>query len=496
MTASDLRVSNGEGSRLRLEPTLDPEDWTAFRELAHEIMDTTVDDLQDLPNRTGWRPIAGADTEPFLTPLPREGRGLRAAYDDFVQFAKPFPFGQNTPRFWGWAGGTGTADGVLATLLNAAYHSPNIIHHHGGTWIERQVLDWMREAMGFPSGSQGNLTSGGSMANFTGLAVARHVKGGARIRRRGVGTARLTVYGSSATHYSIPKSLDLLGLGTDAFREVPVTDAFEVDLSRLESMLKRDRRAGRRPICLVGNAGTVGTGAIDPLDELADLAALYDCWFHIDGAFGAIAAFSDRHRGLVKGMERADSLAFDFHKWLSQPYDTGCILVADPAALEGTFTFATQYTGRIDGSLSDPPIVYANRGPELSRALRAMPLWISLKAHGAQRFGEMVDKNIEQARYLETLVRSRPSLELLATGPLSVVNFRYRGQGRRSPARLNVLNRLLVKEIQARGIAIPSPYEVNGKASIRVCNLNQRSQRSDFDALVEAAESLGEELGG
>ena len=474
--------------------TLDPTDWNEFHALAREMIDTTVSDLKGLETKTGWRPLGESDKNAFRTPLPQDGAGLTAAYADFLRFAKPFPFGQYSRRFWGWAGGVGTADGVLASLLNAALHSPVIIHHHAGTWIDIQVLDWMREALGFPAGTAGNLTSGGSMANFTGLAVARHVRGGGHIRSKGVGRTRLTVYGSSATHYSIPKSLDLLGLGERAFREIPVNDDFQVDPNLLEAAIARDRRKGYRPICVVGNAGTVGTGAIDPLNELAEVARKHDMWFHIDGAFGAIAAFSETHRSLVNGMERADSLAFDFHKWLSQPYDAGCVLVADGSALEDTFRFGTSYTAPIPGSLTDSPVVFGNRGPELSRALRGLPMWLSLKTHGARRFGEMVDKNIAQARYLEELVRAEPRLELLATGPLSVVNFRFRGTRRRSNQVLNDLNARLVAEIQKRGIAIPSAYTVAGKTSIRVCNLNHRSSDGDFEALIAASVSIGEEL--
>lgn len=476
------------------EQNLDPQNWDDFRAIARQMLDATIDDLQQLKTKTGWRPLGESDKDAFRSPLPVDGAGLTSAYQDFVRHVKPFAFGQHTRRFWGWAGGTGTADGVLASLLNAALHSPNIIHHHAGTWVEIQVLEWMREALGFPQSTKGNLTSGGSLANFTGLAVARHVRGGRRIRSRGVGNARCTVYGSSATHYSIPKSLDLLGLGERAFREIAVNKDFELDAGKLEAAIKRDRRKGLRPICVVGNAGTVGTGAIDPLTDLADVAKRHNLWFHVDGAFGAIAAFSPTHRALVKGIERADSLAFDFHKWLSQPYDAGCVLVADGDALEDTFRFGTSYTLPIAGSLTDSPVVFGNRGPELSRALRALPLWLSLKTHGARAFGAMVDKNIAQARYLEDLVRAESRLELLGEGPLSVVNFRYRGTRRKSDAVLNELNARIVAEIQMRGIAIPSSYVIDGKHTIRVCNLNHRSERKDFDALVEAVLAVGRDL--
>jgi aromatic-L-amino-acid decarboxylase len=477
-----------------LEPTLDPLDWENFRALAREMVDTTVDDLKGLSTRHAWRPLSEQDKAAFATPFPIDGRGLRAAYEDFLKFVKPFPFGQFTPRFWGWAGGTGTSDGVLASLLNAAFHSPNIIHHHAGTWVDLQVLEWLREAFAFPKTTKGNLTSGGSLANFIGLTVARHVKGSKSVRFKGVRGKKWVVYGSAATHYSIPKALDMLGLGSDAFRAIPVTAGFEIDLAALEKAVARDRKHGLKPIAVIGNAGTVGTGAIDPLGALADFARKEKLWFHVDGAIGATAVFSDQHKGLLKGIERADSLAFDLHKWFSQPYDAGCILVADGRALESAFAYQTAYTSPVPDSLTDSPIVFADRGPELSRALRGLPFWISMKTHGAAKFGQMVDKNIAQARFLEELVKDSPVLELLASGPLSVVNFRYRG-ARRLPERiLNQLNERLVGEIQRRGIAIPSLYAIGGKSCVRVCNLNQRSQRSDFEMLVQACEQIGAEL--
>lgn len=476
------------------EPTLDPADWDNFRALAREMMDTTVDDLKGLRTRHAWRPLSDEDKSPFAAPLPWAGQGLRAAYQDFLKFVKPFAFGMFTPRFWGWAGGSGTCDGVLASLLNAAFHSPNVIHHHAGTWVDLQVLQWLCEAIGFPKTAKGNLTSGGSLANFIGLAVARHVKGGKSVRSKGVRGKKWVVYGSSATHYSIPKALDMLGLGSDAFRVVPVTERFEINLGRLKKAIARDRKRGLKPVAVVGNAGTVGTGAIDPLDALADFAREEDLWFHVDGAIGTTAVFSDRHRVLLKGIERADSLAFDLHKWFSQPYDVGCILVADGRALGETFTYKTAYTNPVPGTLTDSPVVFANHGPELSRALRGLPFWISMKTHGGAKFGQMVDKNIAQARFLEDLIKGSPNFELLATGPLPIVNFRYRGSRRLSNKFLNRLNESLVGEIQKRGIAIPSHYSIGGKSCVRVCNLNQRSQRADFEAFVQACEQLGAEL--
>jgi glutamate/tyrosine decarboxylase-like PLP-dependent enzyme len=196
----------------------------------------------------------------------------------------------------------------------------------------------------------------------------------------------------------------------------------------------------------------------------------------------------------LKGIERADSLAFDLHKWLSQPYGVGCILVRDGRALENTFAYRASYTSAVSDSLTDSPVVFADRGPELSRGLRGLPFWMSMKTHGAAKFGLMVDKNIAQARFLEELIKASPVLELLASGPLSVVNFRYRGRRRLAKKAIDRLNERLVGEIQKRSLAIPSLYTIGGKSCVRVCNLNQRSQRSDFETLVQSCEQIGAEL--
>jgi glutamate/tyrosine decarboxylase-like PLP-dependent enzyme len=286
----------------------------------------------------------------------------------------------------------------------------------------------------------------------------------------------------------------MLGLGSEAFRQIPTTDRLQVNVADLKRALRRDRKSGLQPAGLIANAGTVGTGAIDPLEELADLAQAEGLWLHVDGAIGAAIAFSERHKELLQGMSRADSIAFDLHKWLSQPYDVGCIMVAEGKALESAFDHRTAYTTVVKSSLTDSPIVFANRGPELSRALRGLPFWISMKTHGAKKFGQIIDKNIDQARFLEKLINNSATLEIVASGPISIVNFRYRGKQSRSDRFLNSLNQQLVTEIQRRGLAIPSLYTINGKSCVRVCNLNQRSRRSDFESLVAACERIGSKL--
>ena len=474
--------------------SFDPQDWEDFRSKGHKIFNDMVDDLAGLRQRTAWQPMNEAAVAPFQTPLPQKGAGLEGAYKDYVAHVKPYPLGLSHPRFWGWAGGAGTPEGMIASMIAATFHSPNIIFQQSSLYAELQVLDWFKEIFQFPEDAAGILVSGGSMANFAGLNVARHAKAGADIRKKGIDGAKYTVYGSTETHYSVPKAVDILGLGSDNFRKVPVDEDYRIDIPALKEAIAKDRKAGLLPFAISANAGTIKTGAIDPLDELADLAEEENLWLHCDGAFGAMAMLSPHYKHLVKGIERVNSLAFDLHKWLSQPYEVGGVLIQPGKWLEETFAYDAPYVTRLPGGLTDVPVVFSHRGVELSRGFRAFPFWFTMKAYGADKFGEMITKNIEQAQYLKTLVDASKVLECLAPVPMSVVNFRYVGKGDMPEDKLDELNRAILVQIHRRGIAVPSMERVHGKFSIRVCNLNHRTRREDFDLLVKSTEEIGKEL--
>jgi len=455
-----------------------------------------VDDLSGLRERGYvWQPM---DTEeavkPFQTPLPCQGEGLEGAYQSYTDHVKPYPMGLNHPRFWGWAGGAGTPEGMIANMISAGFHSPNIIFQHASFYSELQVIDWFKEIFGFDKDAAGILVSGGSMANFVGLSVARHAKAGPDIRKKGLDGKRYTVYGSGETHYSVPKGLDVLGLGSESFRVVPVDDQYRIKVDALKELIAADRAAGMIPIAICANAGTIKTGATDPLDALADIAEEEGLWLHCDGAFGAMVALSDDYKHQIKGINRVNSLAFDLHKWLSQPYETGGVLINPGKWLEETFKYTASYVKKMPGSITDVPVVFSHRGVELSRGFRAFPFWFTMKAFGADKFGEMITKNINQAKYLAELVEKSPVLEVMAPVPMCVVNFRYIGDGTLPEDQLETLNMALLTQIQRRGIAVPSSESVHGKFSLRVCNLNHRTRKEDFDLLVKSAEEIGKEL--
>jgi aromatic-L-amino-acid/L-tryptophan decarboxylase len=480
---------------LRAEESLDPDDWDELRALGHRMVDDMLAYLRTVRDRPVWQPIPAEIRARFTGPVPREPQGAARAYADFRDYILPHPMGNIHPRFWGWVMGTGTPLGALADML-AATMNPNMGGgDHVANHVEAQVLDWCKEMLGFPMEASGLLVSGGSMANLVGLAVARNARAGFDIRQRGVRAASgpLTVYGSVEMHSSIQKAVELLGLGGDALRQVPVNAEYRIDVAALEGMLREDQSAGCRPICVVGNAGTVGTGAIDDLRGLATVAARESLWFHVDGAFGALAALVPEYRPRLAGMEVADSIAFDLHKWMYVPFEAGCTLVRDSDAHRRAFALRPDYLTHAERGLAAGSLWFSDYGIQLTRGFRALKVWMSLKEHGLDKYARLVRQNIDQARYLAELIREAPDLELLAPVPLNVVCFRY-VTPRRDDAALDALNQELLIQLHEQGIAVPSNLTLGGRFALRVAITNQRSRREDFDLLVREVRRIGEAL--
>ena len=480
---------------LRAEESLDPQDWDELRVLGHRMVDDLLDYLRTVRDRPVWRPIPAELRARFRGPVPRAPEGAERAYQDFRDHVLPNPMGNIHPRFWGWVIGTGTPLGALAEML-AAGMNPNMGGgDHVPNHVETQVLDWCKEMLSYPPSASGLLVSGGSMANLVGLAVARNARAGFDVRRAGVRGAQgpLTVYGSTEMHSSIQKAVELLGLGSDALRMVPVTDAFEIDVAALERMIRDDRAEGCRPICLVGNAGTVNTGALDDLAALLSVCQRERLWFHVDGAFGALASLVPEYRGRLAPMGHADSLAFDLHKWMYMPFEAGCALVRDPEAHRRAFSLTPDYLTHAARGLAAGELWFSEYGIQLSRGFRALKVWMSLKEHGLDKYGRLIGQNIEQARYLAGLVRGAPDLELLAPVPLNVVCFRYVAPGRGDGA-LDALNQELLMQLHEQGIAVPSQALIGGRVALRVAIVNHRSRTEDFDLLVREVRRIGDQL--
>lgn len=478
------------------ETNLDPQDWDALRALGRQMVDDALDYLQHIRERPVWQPIPEEVREFFAETVPVEALGEEQAYREFKQYILEHPMGNIHPRFWGWVMGNGIPYAALAEMLGAVVNPNMGGGEHAANYVERQVVDWCKEMVGYPADSSGLLVSGGSMANYVGLAVARNAMAGFDVRAEGLSatTQRMTVYASTETHSSNYKAVEQLGLGKNWLRFIPVDENFQIDIQALEEQLKKDHAAGYRPICIIANAGTTNTGAIDDLNALADIFQREGIWLHVDGAFGALTALSPKHRHLVSGLERADSLAFDLHKWMYMPFDVACVLIQNFKDHIETFSVSPDYLSHMPRGLAGGHHAwFGDLGLELTRSFRALKVWMTIKAYGLDHFSRQIEQDIDHARYLAGLIALHPNLELLAPVPLNIVCFRYTAPGMDGEV-LDALNQEVLMRLHERGLAVPSYTRLNGRFALRVSNTNHRSTRQDIEFLTAKVVEMAEEV--
>jgi glutamate/tyrosine decarboxylase-like PLP-dependent enzyme len=475
--------------------TLDPKDWEQIRTLAHRMIDGEIDHLMGVAERPVWQPVPDEVARHFTAPAPREPEGAESAYNEFLEFIRPYPMGNTHPRFWSWYMGNGTLTGALADFLAAMMNSNMGGGNHVSNLVERQVINWMKDLLGFPFGASGLLVSGGSMANLTALNVARHQKAGFDIRKQGLygNETRMIVYASTEVHNSNQKALELMGMGAESLRHIAVNDDYTINLEELQTTISRDRAAGHKPIAVIGTPGTINTGAVDDLSALADICQREKLWFHVDGAIGAVAVLSEQLRPSLSGIERADSVALDLHKWLHVPFEAGCVLVRPEQAQLDTFSLVPEYLAKESRGLAAGDHWFSDLGMQLSRQFRALKVWMTIKEHGLDRFGRMMDRNVGQARFLGRLVEAQAELELMAPIGMDIVCFRFNPGGLDNEA-LTRLNKEILLQIQEQGIAAPSYTTLHGDYCLRVAIANFRSRNEDFELLVRETLRIGRTL--
>ncbi|MGM0944087.1 MAG: pyridoxal phosphate-dependent decarboxylase family protein [Bacteroidota bacterium] len=475
--------------------TLDPENWETMRELGHQMVDDLIDYWKSIREQKIWKPIPEEVKEFFDTPLPEKGQDPTKIYEEFKQYIFPYNKGNVHPRFFAWIQGTGTPLGSFADLLASGMNPNTTIGEHSAMYVDRQVINWCKELMNYPSDASGILVSGGSMANITALTVARNSFGDQQIRASGLRDVenRLVLYCSTETHSCIDKAAEIIGLGAKAVRKIPVNDSYEMRPELLVEQIEKDLKSGYSPFAIVGTSGTVNTGAIDPLEEMNQIAKKYKLWFHIDGAYGALAKLDPRYSSRLKAIEEADSLAFDLHKWLYVPYEVGCTLIRDAKKHRAAFAITPNYLIQEKRGLSGGLDSINHYGFELSRGFKALKVWMSLKEHGRAKYARLITQNNNQAKYLAKLVQQHTELELTAPVSMSITCFRMIREGG-DEASLRELNREILLQLQEQGIASPSSTILQGRYTLRIANVNHRTRKEDMDLLVNEVLRIGHKI--
>lgn len=451
------------------------------------MLDDMFDYLEHIRERPVWQPIPQAVRESFRESMPKAGSDLGAVHEIFMRNILPYAVGNTHPGFMGWVHGAGTPVGMLAEMVSAGLNANLGGRDQIPVEVERQVVRWVRELFGFPETASGLFVTGTSMGNLIAVLVARTAALGTGVRRKGIGTGseRLVAYASAGAHGCIAQAMDLCGLGIDALRVIPLDDQHRMDLEALGAVIAADRTAGYTPFFIAGTAGTVDIGVIDDLAAIADMAHREGLWFHVDGAYGAMAMLAPDIATRLEGIQRADSIAFDFHKWGQVPYDAGFVLIRNGGLHLDTFASPAGYLERETRGLAAGSPWPCDLGPDLSRGFRALKTWFTIKVYGSEQLGRAISHTCALAQYMKGRIESLVELELLAPVSLNIVCFRYRGED------ADRLNKEIVIALQESGIAAPSTTVIGGRVAIRAAIVNHRTDTGDIDALLKETVEIG-----
>ncbi|MCU0511364.1 MAG: aminotransferase class V-fold PLP-dependent enzyme [Anaerolineae bacterium] len=454
-------------------------------------VDLLAEQLAGVTTAPVRRPVPADLRQALLhRPLPETATAPDTLLDTLERDLLPYPMGNASPRFFAWVNSPPAPLGVLADFIAAGHNASSAGGDHSAIYMEHAVLNWLKTLLGYPAESAGLLVSGGSVASIVGLAVMRHAMTGGAVRAGGMAALPgvPVVYTSTQGHSCLQKAVELLGIGHDYLRRVPVDDAYRLDVAALRAQIAADRAAGLWPLCVAATAGTVNTGAIDPLEEIAAVCAAEKLWFHVDGAYGGVGILAPSARPLYAGLARADSLAIDPHKWLYVPVECGCIFVRDAAAMRATFSVLPPYL-RDDRGLP----WFAEFGLQQTRGFKALKLWLTMQAVGAAGYADLIQRDIDLARYLQQQVQAHPDFELVAAGPLSITCFRYAPPGV-PPAALDALNQALALRVQQEGEAFLTTTMLHERTVLRACIVNFRTTPADLDRTLAALAAAGQRV--
>jgi glutamate/tyrosine decarboxylase-like PLP-dependent enzyme len=468
-----------------------------FKTILNQSTDLVLKQFENIEQRKGYDDFPQSEVEEwFNEPLPTHGMAYQELLNEVERKVLNTATGNLGPHMYAYVMSGGNQMAIVAEKLATTINQNQTKWHLAPALneIEKRVIKWTAELMGFPDDAGGLLVSGGSAANLTGLTVGRNIffeKEG--IRKKGLfGQKPFIVYASDEVHSCVDKSVELLGIGTDHLRKIETDDHFRIRIDLLEKQIQSDLKNGLQPFCLIGNAGTVNTGAIDDLNTLADLAQKYGLWYHIDGAYGALAGILNSTKQAYKGMARADSIALDFHKWLYVPFEAGCTLVRGWDKLKRTYFKKAAY---LDTELANDGhrLEFNEHYFQLSRNSKAFKVWMTIKAYGMERIKAMIQKDIDLTFYLNELIRASSDFELVADSKLAVSCFRYVGK-MTNPAEITEFNRRLMPELEKDGRVFIMGTTLKEKYAIRACFINHRKTKETTAYLLNVIREVAKKL--